>query len=296
MNSYGIHQAASYGNSSDNFNRINQVIRETNARQRLGKINDITTAVSNNKSTDPLLRQTEDASKTGLGVAVIDTDKVRAVAKSGKILVQKGAPLALDAMDSFDRAVLQPKGGSVMNSVMNMSKSDRAAEAVGQTTESIGDTLRAGAGASKAGATTAGKVLGGAASVLNIGLGAVDAIQDISSGKIEGQNKLERDSNIEQIGAAALETAGLTLDSSIIGVPAGVALNVAGAALGLISGISELVGKSREKSTAEDAVTAAKAEPVVTLKPLAIPDSSSSGQDVIRSVQKNVGSSGGSVY
>lgn len=296
MQSYGLPHAASYGNSSEKFNRINENIRIRNAMARTSKINDITNAESTNRATDPILRQTEDASKTGLGVAVIDTDKVKAVAKSGQLLAKQAGPVALDALDSFDRTFLNPSGGSVMQSVGNMSVADRAAEsAAAGTTEGVGDILRAGADASKAGATSAGKVLGGAASVLNIGLGAVDAIQDISSGKIEGQNKLERDSNIEQIAAAGLETAGLTLDSSVIGVPAGVALNIAGAAVGLISGISELVGKSREKSTAEDAVTAAKSEDVVQLKPLAVPDEASGAGAVIRSITQNV-VGGSSVY
>ena len=69
MQSYGLPHAASYGNSSEKFNRINENIRIRNAMARTSKINDITNAESNNRATDPILRQTEDVSKSGLGVA-----------------------------------------------------------------------------------------------------------------------------------------------------------------------------------------------------------------------------------
>tara|TARA_R110002167_G_scaffold138624_2_gene325945 strand:+ start:76 stop:966 length:891 start_codon:yes stop_codon:yes gene_type:complete len=296
MFSYGFRQEASYGNSSEKFNRINQERNVKNALARTAKINDITSAVATNAAVDPVQRQVEDVGKQTIGVAAIDTDKVRAVGKSAQVLAKQAGPVVLDALDSFDRAVLQPSGGSVMRSVMNMSQADRAAEsATSAATEGVGDILRAGGAASKAAATTSSKLIGGAASGLSVGLGAIDLIQDVASGKIQGDNPAERDSNIETIAAGALETAGLTLDSSVIGIPAGIALNLAGAAVGVISGISELVGQSEAKSDSEKAVAKAKSEQVVKLPELAIPDAASGAGAVIRNITKNV-SGGSSVY
>ena len=112
------------------------------------------------------------------------------------------------------------------------------------------------------------KVLGGA---LQIGL-AVDDIYNDSKGGFKKLNDAQKAGNIGEIaaggvetaalGVAALETAGVALDASIVGAPIGLALNIAGGVLGLVAAGADLIGDKEEKNTLAENEATAKAAPI----------------------------------
>jgi len=109
-----------------------------------------------------------------------------------------------------------------------------------------------------------------ASNALNIGMGAYDAFEDFSKGKIQGNNINEKISNVSQIasgGADALgvlakpvgmavdygaeamgfEEAGAMLDATGVGASVGLALNAIGAGIGIFGAVEGIVGESKEK-------------------------------------------------
>ncbi len=115
-----------------------------------------------------------------------------------------------------------------------------------KTAGSTGETIGARAG-------SIGK-LGIASTGLTIGLGVMDGIEDIKSGKIEGNNSAERVSNVATQISGALEGVGTALDLTGVGAEAGVALNLLGGAVGLIGAGAEAVGEVEEETSAKSKV------------------------------------------
>jgi hypothetical protein len=112
------------------------------------------------------------------------------------------------------------------------------------------------------------KILGG---LLQVGLAADDIYND-SKGGFKKLNDAQKAGNIGEIaaggveslalGVSALETAGLALDSTGVGILPGLALNVAGGVLGLVAAGADLIGDKEESNTDKKNEAVAKAAPV----------------------------------
>ena len=111
-----------------------------------------------------------------------------------------------------------------------------------------------------------------ASNALNIGMGAYDALEDYSKGKVQGNNINEKISNVSQIAsggadalgvlakpvgiavdygaeAAGFEEAGAMLDATGVGASVGLALNAIGAGIGIFGAVEGIVGESKEKKS-----------------------------------------------
>ncbi len=93
--------------------------------------------------------------------------------------------------------------------------------------------------------------LGALGAAVNIGQGAYDIGEDISSGKIVGKDTGEKVGNVLGGISGALEVAGLGLDLTGAGAPVGVALNLAGGLVGLAGSIASEVGEEKEGQQAK---------------------------------------------
>ena len=122
--------------------------------------------------------------------------------------------------------------------------------------------------------------LGAIGTGLTIGTGILDGIDDLSAGKIEGNNTAEKFSNIADITAGGLEAIGTGLDLTGVGAPVGVALNLLGGAVSLAGGISDIVGEEEDKSKAKKNVIKVQAQPVPMEKLQSLQAMGSTGAEV----------------
>jgi len=127
-----------------------------------------------------------------------------------------------------------------------------SAENRGAGIKELGDFLKSNVSVGKSVGEKAASVgkLGLASTGLSVGLGAMDAIDDIESGKIEGKNSAERVANVAGMVSGGLEGLGTALDLTGVGAPVGVALNLLGGVAGLVGGAEDLYGESEEKKQA----------------------------------------------
>ena len=119
-----------------------------------------------------------------------------------------------------------PQGAveSVVNPVAKVSQS-------GAVVADVGEDV------AKGGISGAARVAGGA---LSVGLGAYDLADDISQGKVEGANTLEKIGNVAQVGAGGLEAAAgviAGISAGLEGVGAAADLTIAAAPIGLALGV-----------------------------------------------------------
>ena len=128
-------------------------------------------------------------------------------------------------------------------------------------------------------ASSIGK-LGIASTGLSVGLGVLDAVDDLESGKIEGNNTAERVSNVAGMVSGGLEAVGTALDLTGIGAPVGVALNLAGGLAGLIGGVSDIVGEEQEKTKSQTKLKSLQSAPVPQEKLEALTATGTAGAQV----------------
>ena len=123
-----------------------------------------------------------------------------------------------------------------------------------------------------------------AATGLQIGLGALDAYEDISHGKIEGDTPAEKVSNVADMvggGAAAAFAVGTALDATFIGAPVGLALQAAAGLAGLVSAGADIFQDESEKTQTKKQVTSLVPPPKpLTQSTQAIIAQGSTGQEV----------------
>mgnify|MGYP003647425191 CR=1 FL=1 len=123
-----------------------------------------------------------------------------------------------------------------------------------------------------------------AATGLQIGLGALDAYEDISHGKIEGDTPAEKVSNVADMvggGAAAAFAVGTALDATFIGAPAGLALQALAGLAGLVSAGADIYEDESEKTQTKKQVTSLVPPPKpLTQSTQAIIAQGSTGQEV----------------
>ena len=165
----------------------------------------------------------------------------------------------------------------------------RVADRVARATERGSSVLGDAKGFLKAGVSTGETIaergasvgkLGLAGAGLSVGLGLMDTVEDLSAGKIVGNNTAERVSNVAGMVSGGLEAVGTALDLTGVGAPVGVALNILGGIAGLVGGGAELIGEDKEKKDAQDKVKAVQKIAPKQQKQIAFQDSGSSGAEV----------------
>ena len=122
--------------------------------------------------------------------------------------------------------------------------------------------------------------LGVASTGLTIGLGVLDAYDDIESGKIDGKNSQEKVANISGMVSGGLEAVGTALDLTGAGAPVGVALNLLGGAVGLAGSVAEEVGERRQKRDDEASLSTLQKTPPKLQQLQAYSDLASTGAEV----------------
>jgi hypothetical protein len=92
---------------------------------------------------------------------------------------------------------------------------------------------------------------------LQVGMGALDAYEDISHRKIEGDTPAEKVSNVADMvggGAAAAFAVGTALDATFIGAPVGLALQAAAGLAGLVAAGADIYDDEKDKTQAKKQV------------------------------------------
>tara|TARA_R100000951_G_C2652318_1_gene184782 strand:+ start:3214 stop:3981 length:768 start_codon:yes stop_codon:yes gene_type:complete len=252
MESYGIPNEASLGEmSNNNILNINRNIAMNNARLITKHQNDVTNAVNTAAGTDTLSSQAKTIFETGIGQVASKGKDIEVAAK----VISKAPSLLVGK------------------------------QALGESSDVLSDTAKQLLKLTTKGANVAEKAkslgtLGLGAAGLSVGLGALDALDDFESQKIEGNNSAEKISNVAGIASGGLEALGTTLDLTGIGAPVGVALNLLGGLTGLVSAGAELIGEGEEKAQALKKSAQVQAEIVPQQKQIGVQDTGSSGAQV----------------
>jgi len=262
METYGFNSVLSVGNQhNEDILKLNEQIRMSNAEKLKERQEDITKE-SNSQS------NLEGEQEKSIGEAIGGQ-----VASKGKDLeavgrVVKSAPQIGEAILNKTEDILFPEDTAIKALRGETNLLDSAKTFLSENVsvgKSIGEK-----------ASSIGK-LGIASTGLTIGLGALDAVDDLESHKIVGNNSAERISNVAGMASAGLEAAGTTLDLTGFGAPVGVALNLAGGLAGLVSGVSDVVGEEQEKDSSVKKQTQLQQTPVSMDKLASISDTQSSG-------------------
>ena len=250
-NAYGFPHALGLGNIPDRVGHdINRQIRQSNISNITKYTNNVNNAVDTFNTND-----LADKSFKKIGEVIGDQllTKGKAVEDTLKA-VQKTYTGIRDAKSMmFDRVASGPDESFASEAV-------RTARRAAFLEEDAAPEAKAALGGAK--------VLGGA---LQIGL-AVDDIYNDSKGGFKKLNDAQKAGNIGEIaaggvetlalGVSALETAGLALDATGVGILPGLALNVAGGVLGLVAAGADLIGDKEEKDTLAENEATAKAAPI----------------------------------
>ena len=266
MESYGIPSEESFGEmSNNNILNQNRNIAINNAKLITQHKNDITNAVATAAGTDTVAGQAKTLIETGVGQVA---SKGKDITITGKLLAKsaQGISKSLVGKQAVSKAVqLETAGGDLGKSTNVLS--DTGEQLLKLTTK----------GANIAEKAKSLGTLGLGSAGLSVGLGALDALDDIESGKIEGNNDAEKLSNVAGMVSGGLEALGTTLDLTGIGAPVGVALNLLGGLTGLVSAGADLFGEAEEKSQAEKKVTQLKSQTVQQQQRIGVQDVASSG-------------------
>ena len=300
-NIYGLNHTLGMSNINDSISMRNRNIAIENENTRNRYINDVATqkkAKSDSEGDTAGLEQSQEVTdaKTSVSAGELGSLGLKAI-KTGKVEASEAA----GAADAVTANPLQNLDADGADTFKETSKSDIAEAA------SRGEILEpdkvsgAAAEISGAGAEVEGVVGAGAdavkglskfakaGAVLEAGEGALaigdDISLDIKTGKfdqIAGNNDYEKVSNVSDIAGGAAVTLlgiGTALDASIVGLPAGLALQGLAAAAGIVSGVADYLGEQKEKSEVKPPPAAVKAPPS-SVAPVALQATGTSGQEV----------------
>lgn len=239
MESYGFNSTISNGNQSNrDILELNKQIKKQN--------NDLIT------------RHKEDIVKANTKVAQYDTDEGKTLAETiGGQVASKGKDLqatgkVIKSTPQIANLVLNKTEDVLFGGDTAIAGARIDATSGEDLLNSAKDYLKAGVSVGKSVGEKASSIgkLGIASTGLTVGLGLMDAVDDIDSGKIEGKNSAEKVANIAGMVSGGLEGVGTALDLTGVGAPAGVALNLLGGVAGLVGGASQLLGESQERKQA----------------------------------------------
>ena len=306
--------------ANDSVLAANRAIRVANERARQERQSALTTARANVAGLNTRQGEVDDVVKSvgesmaagnkAVGTVARGAGRVgqTAVRGAGQLASGVAAPfvkkIPVSRLDQLDNAGVSARGEA---SVANIApRSQVLGDVVSGGSETLGDLNKAsklnsaaqvisqGGQAAARGAGEAGEIAAGAAGgarsledtlkvggqALSVGLGALDAVEDLSAGKIVGNNTAEKVSNVAGMASGALEGAGLALDATGVGAPVGVALNILGGIAGLVSGGADIVGQEEEKKSAQQKVQQIQQTPAKQMATQAFTDVGSAGVEV----------------
>lgn len=242
MEAYGFDSVLSQGNvHNENILRTNELIRQSNAARLKQRQEDIT----NEKNSQSNLEgeQVKDIAETIGGQVASKGKDIEAVGRVVGATVKRAPEIGEAVLNKTEDFLFGKDSGFAIQGL-------RDETTVGKDLlDSAKDFLKANVSVGESigeKASSIGK-LGIASTGLSVGLGVLDAVDDLESGKIEGNNAAERVSNVAGIVSGGLEAVGTALDLTGVGAPVGVALNLLGGLAGLASGVSDIVGEEKEK-------------------------------------------------
>jgi hypothetical protein len=242
MEAYGFDSVLSQGNvHNENILRTNELIRQSNAARLKQRQEDIT----NEKNSQSNLEgeQVKGLAETIGGQVASKGKDIEAVGRVVGATVKRAPEIGEAVLNKTEDFLFGKDSGFAIQGLRDEttvgkdlldSAKDFLKENV-SVGESIGEK-----------ASSIGK-LGIASTGLSVGLGVLDAVDDLESGKIEGNNAAERVSNVAGMVSGGLEAVGTALDLTGVGAPVGVALNLLGGLAGLAGGVSDIIGEEKEK-------------------------------------------------
>tara|TARA_R110000824_G_scaffold280880_3_gene469139 strand:- start:2126 stop:2908 length:783 start_codon:yes stop_codon:yes gene_type:complete len=250
----GYEHSLSLGDLNSGVLRANQEILLNN-KNKLSKYQD-----SINKSNTVDLTQSQNALTTLAGEQFATKGKAVKRTIAGAKQVGKAVEQVSTALTSkipVSKAVqLETKGGNLVGHARDLTSVDLNLEKVG-----LGDVAGAG---------------------LQALSGGIDLAGDIKAGKITGDNWLERAGNVLDIGAGALETAGVTADLTGVLAPEGLVANAIGGVVGLAGGVLDLAGDLEDAFAPHNPGNAPK-----TVAPLSVLATGSTGAEVKSNIQNS---------
>jgi hypothetical protein len=242
MESYGFNSVLSMGNQhNENILRTNELIRQSNAEMLKQRQEDIT----NEKNSQSNLEgeQTKDIAETVAGQVASKGKDIEAVGRVVGATVKRAPEIGEAVLNKTEDFLFGKDSGFAIQGLRDETTVGKdlldSAKDFLKTNVSVGESIGEKAG-------SIGK-LGIASTGLSVGMGILDAVDDLKAGKIEGNNSAERVSNVAGIASGGLEAVGTALDLTGVGAPVGVALNLLGGLAGAVSGISDIVGEEEEK-------------------------------------------------
>jgi len=242
MESYGFNSVLSMGNvHNENILRTNELIRQSNAEMLKQRQEDIT----NEKNSQSNLEgeQTKDIAETVAGQVASKGKDIEAVGRVVGATVKRAPEIGEAVLNKTEDFLFGKDSGFAIQGLRDETTVGKdlldSAKDFLKTNVSVGESIGEKAG-------SIGK-LGIASTGLSVGMGILDAVDDLKAGKIEGNNSAERVSNVAGIASGGLEAVGTALDLTGVGAPVGVALNLLGGLAGAVSGISDIVGEEEEK-------------------------------------------------
>lgn len=242
MESYGFNSVLSMGNQhNENILRTNELIRQSNAEMLKQRQEDIT----NEKNSQSNLEgeQTKDIAETVAGQVASKGKDIEAVGRVVGATVKRAPEIGEAVLNKTEDFLFGKDSGFAIQGLRDETTVGKdlldSAKDFLKTNVSVGESIGEKAG-------SIGK-LGIASTGLSVGMGILDAVDDLKAGKIEGNNAAERVSNVAGMVSGGLEAVGTALDLTGVGAPVGVALNLLGGLAGAVSGISDIVGEEEEK-------------------------------------------------
>ena len=279
MSHYGFDSSQTFGDINDNILSQNRMIRAENRRRIQEHQEDITNSEKAVSNLNTQGREEETLGEALAGQIASKGKDIQAVGKAGKFAVTRAGDIGNALLNATEDA-LTPSDGLDRPPMTYFRLSSNN---VGQDAyEGAVDFLK-GAGAKGVGVTERAKSLGklgGLSTGLTIGAGALDAYNDIESGKIQGKNTAEKVGNVAGIASGGLEALGTAMDLTGIGAPVGIALNLLGGLTSLVGAGADIVGEEQEKTSAEQKVKQVASQQPQLLKQQAIQEGGLTGAEV----------------
>jgi len=253
MSHYGFDASQGFNDINQGILDQNRMIRSDNRRRIQEYQEDITNSAKAVSNLNTQGREEETLGEALGGQIASKGKDIQAVGKAGKFAVTRAGDIgsalinatedAMTPSDNLDKPAISyfrlntnNVGGDAYDGAVDFLK---GATSKGETIAERGKSL--------------GK-LGGLATGLTIGAGALDAYDDIETGKIVGNNTAEKVGNVAGMISGGLEGLGTALDLTGVGAPAGVALNLLGGLTSLVGAGADIVGEEEEKTSAQDKV------------------------------------------
>tara|TARA_R100000406_G_scaffold93569_1_gene83958 strand:+ start:1085 stop:1930 length:846 start_codon:yes stop_codon:yes gene_type:complete len=254
MSHYGFDVSQSFNDINEGVLSRNRMIRAENRRRLQEHQNDITDSEKAVSNLNTRGQEEETLGEALAGQIASKGKDIQAVGKAGKFAVTRAGDIGNAIINSTEDALYNFSDNldRAPMSYFRLSSNNVGGDAYKGAVDFLEDAASKGKTIAERGKSL-GK-LGGLATGLTIGSGVLDAVDDIETGKIVGNNTAEKVGNVAGIVSGGLETIGTALDLTGVGAPVGVALNLLGGLTSLVGAGADIVGEEEEKTSAEQKV------------------------------------------